>query len=74
MSKRRRASELMFKTSHAFGPRGKLPIVAVLSGTGTIAAHGIITVQASTVANNAVYITVSSGTNIGTLVGTGIGA
>jgi hypothetical protein len=76
MTKRRRASELMFKTSHGFGPRGRLPIVAVTSGTGTIAVHGIITILATTSNPTAqtAWLTISSGTNIGTIVGTGIGA
>lgn len=76
MTKRRRASELMFKTSHGFGPRGRLPIVAVTSGTGIIAAHGILTILATASAptSQTVWITVSSGTNIGTIIGTGVGA
>ncbi len=75
MTKRRRASELMFKSGNIFRP-GKLSIVAVTSGTGTIAAAGIITILATTAlpSGQSVYLTISSGTNIGTLVGTGIGA
>jgi hypothetical protein len=69
MSKRRRASELMFKRSHGFGVNAKIPIVAVLSGTGTVAAAGVITVVASNTSTQC-YITVTSGTNIGTLIGT----
>lgn len=72
MSKRRRASELMFKRSHCIGWSCKVPIVAVLSGTGTLTANGIITVVAAATATQC-YITVSSGTNIGTLVGTAAG-
>lgn len=44
-------------------------VVAVLTGTGTVATEGIITVVATNTANKC-YLTVSSGTNIGTLVGT----
>lgn len=69
MSKRRRASELMFKRSHMFGIGAKVPVVAVLSGTGTSAAMGILTVVAAVTATQ-LYLTLSSGTNIGTLVGT----
>lgn len=69
MSKRRRASELMFKRSHMLGIGAKLPIVAVLSGTGTSAAMGICTVVAGATATQC-YLTLSSGTNIATLVGT----
>lgn len=72
MSKRRRASELIFKRSHCIGWSAKVPIVAVLSGTGTIAAEGIITIVAGATATQA-YLTVSSGTNIGTLIGTATG-
>lgn len=67
MSKRRRASELIFKTKYAL----KYPVAvnAVLSGTGTEATAGVITVLASNVATRA-YVTVSADTNIGTVVGT----
>jgi DUF971 family protein len=67
MSKRRRASELAFKNKHSF--RYPAKVVAVASGTGTIATHGIVTVVAGATATQA-YLTVSSGTNIGTLIGT----
>lgn len=67
MSKRRRASELMFKTTRGLTYPAK--VVAVLSGTGTATAGGVITVLAASVATQA-YMTVASGTNIGTLVGT----
>lgn len=73
MSKRRRASELMFKRSHGFGIVAKLPIVAVLSGTGTVAHEGVITVVASNTATQC-YITLQATTNIGTLVGTATGS
>lgn len=69
MSKRRRASELMFKRSHGFATGAKTPIVAVLSGTGTSTGFGIITVVAAATATQC-YMTLSSGTNIGTLIGT----
>lgn len=69
MSKRRRLSELMLKRSHGFNVAAKLPIVAVLSGTGTTPAMGIFTVVAAATSTQC-YLTLSSGTNIGTLVGT----
>lgn len=69
MTKRRRASELMFKRSHGFKAGAKIPIVAVLSGTGTSTGMGILTVVAAATATQ-LYLTLSSGTNIGTLVGT----
>ena len=69
MSKRRRVSELIFKRSHGFVTGAKTPIVAVLSGTGTSAAMGIITLVAGATATQC-YLTLSSGTNIGTLIGT----
>lgn len=69
MSKRRRASELMFKRSHIFGFGAKVPIVAVLSGTGTVAQNGVITLVASNTSTQC-YITLTTGTNIGTLCGT----
>ena len=72
MSKRRVASVLMFNRNHGFRSHTP-PMVAVLSGTGTIAADGILTVlapTAGTFAAGVVYLTVSSGTNIGTVVGT----
>lgn len=70
MSKRRRASELMYGSSH--GLKYPVKVVAALSGTGTVAAKGVFTVvAASGVATaHSIYLTVSSGTNIGTLVGT----
>lgn len=71
MSRRRRASELMFGTKR--GLLYPVKIVAAASGTGTIAAKGVFTVVASSGAGDSahgVYLTVSSGTNIGTLVGT----
>lgn len=69
MSKRRRASELMFKKSH--GLKYPVNVVAVLSGTGTVARAGVITVVASDVATRA-YFTVAATTNIGTIVGTAV--
>lgn len=72
MSKRRVASILMFNRVHCF--RGHIPpMVVTTGGTGTIAADGILTVVAvtqGTFAGFQAYLTVSSGTNIGTLVGT----
>lgn len=73
MSKRRRASELIFKRSHGFSIGAKIPVVAVLSGTGTVAANGVLTVVAGATATQC-YLTISSGTNIGTLIGTAAGA
>lgn len=62
----------MFNRNHGF--RGHVPpMVVALAGTGTIAADGILTViaaSAGTWATWNVYLTVSSGTQIGTLVGT----
>lgn len=72
MSKRRRASELIFKRSHMFSVGAKVPIVAVTAGTGTIAQEGILTLVASNTATQ-VYLTFSSGTQIGTLIGTNTG-
>ena len=69
MTKRRRASELIFKRSHAFKTGAKTPIVAVLSGTGTVPAMGVMTLVAAATATQ-IYLTLSSGTNIGTLIGT----
>ncbi len=72
MSKRKVASMLMFGRKD--GLKYPAKVVARLSGTGTVAAYGVLSVvAASGVAANAgrVYLTVSSGTNIGTLVGTG---
>jgi hypothetical protein len=69
MSKRRRLSELMFKRSHGFSCGAKVPVVSVLSGTGTVAAAGVFTVVAGATATQA-YITLTAATNIGTLCGT----
>lgn len=69
MTKRRVANVLCFKGRNVIKAGGQLPIVSVLSGTGTIAASGILTIVAGAVATQA-YITVSSGTNIGTIIGT----
>lgn len=71
MSKRRRASELMFGRRH--GLKYPATVVAIFTGTGTNAFKGIFTVVASSGqadSGHAVYLTVSSGTQIGTLVGT----
>ena len=70
MSKRRRASELIYGRSHGF--KYPVNVVAVASGTGTATAKGVLTVVAGAVATQC-YITLSSGTNIGTLVGTASG-
>lgn len=67
MSKRRRASELIFGKKHAL--KYPVRVVSVLSGTGTATAGGVVTLLASNVAT-AAYMTLDSGTNIGTLVGT----
>lgn len=75
MSKRRVAAQLMFNRGHIF--RGHTPpiVISTVGGTGTIAADGIITVaigsnSALALQTASAYLTVSSGTNIGTLVGT----
>ena len=74
MTRRRVASILMFNRIKGFNARHCPPMVAALTGTGTIAADGILTVivgsGTTAVSTGAVYLTVSSGTNIGTLVGT----
>ena len=73
MTKRRVASIQMFGKKDAL----KYPtnVVAALSGTGTVSKYGVVTVVAASGVNiisaGTTYITVSSGTNIGTLVGTG---
>lgn len=72
MSKRKVASTLMFGKKD--GLKYPAKVVARLSGTGTEAAYGVLTVVCASgaIANSAaqIYLTVSSGTNIGTLVGT----
>lgn len=71
MSKRRRASELIYGKSH--GLRYPVKVVAALSGTGTEPTKGVFTVVAASGAADSaqgVYLTVTAGTNIGTLVGT----
>ena len=72
MSKRRAASVLMFSRNHGF--RGHVPpMVVTLAGTGTVSSAGVITILANstgTWASWVAYLTVSSGTNIGTVVGT----
>ena len=67
MSKRRVASELMF--GNKYGLKYPVSVVSALSGTGTETRGGTITVVASNVATTA-YITITTDTNIGTLVGT----
>lgn len=67
MSKRRVASQLMFKSKYAL--KYPVDVVSVLSGTGTLAKSGVITVVASNVATQC-YLTLTTATNIGTLVGT----
>ena len=64
MSVRRRASEIMFSKSH--GLKYPVRVVVAASGTGTAAEKGVITV----VTNSTVYLTMTTGTNIGTVVGT----
>lgn len=44
-------------------------VVTIASGTGTATGEGIISISAGAVSTTC-YITVSSGTNIGTLIGT----
>jgi hypothetical protein len=71
MSKRRVASTLMFGKKDAL--KYPVKVVARTSGTGTEAAYGIVTMSLATtgiMTGGQVYLTVSSGTNIGTLVGT----
>lgn len=70
MSKRRRASELITGKSH--GLKYPVNVIAVLSGTGTETKKGVFTVVASNVSTQ-VYMIFTSGTNIGTLVGTASG-
>ena len=72
MSKRRVVSVLV--TGRKKSLKYPVKIVAALSGTGTVAEYGVFTYStASGVAamSGKVYLTVSSGTNIGTVVGTG---
>lgn len=69
MSKRRRVSELVFKRSHGFAIGAKIPIVAALSGTGTVAAAGVVTLVASATSTQC-YLTITSGSVVGTLIGT----
>lgn len=72
MSKRGAAGILMFGNRRALKYPAK--VVARLSGTGTVAAYGVITFSTASgvaAASGTCYLTVSSGTNIGTLVGTG---
>ena len=76
MTKRRRASEIILGCKRGF--KYPIDVAAVLSGTGTVATKGCITLVATTGASgtwgaNVAYITVSSGTNIGTLIGTNVG-
>lgn len=70
MSKRRRASELIYGRSH--GMKYPVAVVSVLSGTGTETNKGCFTVVASNVATRC-YVAFTSGTNIGTLIGTASG-
>lgn len=67
MSKRRRASELMFGRKNAL--KYPVNVVAVASGTGTATRGGTISLVAAATATSA-YLTLDSGTNVGTLVGT----
>lgn len=70
MSKRRRASELIFFRSHVL--KYPVTVMAALAGTGTVARGGVITVIAASGGAQTLhtaYLTVSAGTNIGTLVG-----
>lgn len=72
MSKRRRASELIFKTGRAF--KYPVKVVGYTSGTGTEPTIGVISVIAAAATTNRAYITLTSGTNIGTIVGTNVGS
>jgi len=67
MSKRRQASILVFGSKYGF--KHPVKITTVLSGTGTVAKSGVVTLVASNVATQ-VYITVVATTNIGTIIGT----
>lgn len=67
MSKRARASVLIY--GHRYGLKHPVDVVTVLSGTGTETGRGTITLVASNVATRA-YLVVTSGTNIGTVIGT----
>jgi hypothetical protein len=68
MSKRRRASELMFGTSHVFRPHN-VDIYAVKTGTGsTSTAKGTIVLLAASVCTQA-YMCMTSGSIVATLVG-----
>jgi len=68
MSKRRRASELLFGSKYAL--RYPAKVYTVTSGTGTLdSGGGNLIVVASNVATRC-YITITTDTNIGTLVGT----
>jgi len=68
MSKRRKASELMFGQTHAL--KYPVHVVAAGSGTGTDTRGGVITVVFGATTATSAYITIQTGTNIGTLVGT----
>lgn len=70
MSKRRRASELIFGRSHVL--KYPVTVMSALAGTGTVARGGVLTVIAASgaaITAHTVYLTISAGTNIGTLVG-----
>jgi len=69
MTKRRVANNLIFKGKPMIRAGGGLSIVANLSGTGTVAKSGVITIIASNVATRA-YLTLAATTNIGTIIGT----
>lgn len=69
MSKRRVASLLMFNKKRAL--KYPVNVVVALSGTGTATRHGTVTLVASNVATQA-YVVVTSGTNVGVLVGTAV--
>lgn len=65
MSKRLKASLMMFNKKRAL--RYPVNVVAAASGTGTVAKDGIITYDSS---GDLCYLTVTSGTNIATVVST----
>ncbi len=70
MSKRRRVGELVFSSKYAL--KYPVDVVAAFTGTGTVAQKGVFTLVASSGAAqtaHTVYVTISAGTFIGTLVG-----
>ena len=70
MSKRRVASILVTGKKNSF--KYPVKIVPVLSGTGTATGGGVFTLAAAATStlNMSVYCTLTTGTNMGTLIGT----